>query len=255
MSISGSVVQARRIGLIGGMSWHSTALYYERLNRAIEARTGRHHSFRGQVCNLDYADLLAAAEAGHWAQVEATLAEAAAQLAAAGCEVIALTAVTAHRWYDAVASAVPGTEVAHVLSATATHLDAFGLGNVAVLGTSLACSSPFLDGYLARGRMVLCPEADDQRALDDLIQNVLTNEGADDQARQRLEIIVQTMHRHGAEAVVLACTELPLLLPLTSPSVPVVDVVALHVDDLCDRIIPELDRPCQIVPSPPSIIC
>jgi aspartate racemase len=254
VSNTGSVRQARRVGLIGGMSWHSTALYYARLNRAVETRSGLHRSFRGQVYNLDYADLLAAAEAGHWTRVEATLAEAAAQLAAAGCEVIALTAVTAHLWYGAVTGAVPGADVPHVLGATATRLDACRLSSVAVLGTSLACSSPFVDGYLARGRRVLRPDPDDQRALDDLIQNVLTNEGANDRARQRLEIIVQTMHRHGAEAVVLACTELPLLLPLAYSPIPIVDVVALHVDDLCDRIIPGLDRRCQTLPLPPSII-
>lgn len=229
-------VQRRKLGLIGGMSWRSTALYYERLNRAVETALGPHRSFQGQIWNLDYADLLAAASRGDESAVAGQLAEAAHGLVQGGCGVVALTAVTAHCWYDAVCA--PGAAVPHVLDAAVRKLDNSNVRAVGVLGTAMTCSSAFAPDRLgARGRRLLFLREDDQARIDALIQDVLTTGEGAAGARDILSGAIGILRSHGAEAVLLACTELPLLLPIADVEAPLIDCVALHVDDICNQIL------------------
>ncbi|ARQ01001.1 aspartate/glutamate racemase family protein [Pseudorhodoplanes sinuspersici] len=231
--------QTRRIGLIGGMSWRSTALYYERLNKALETELGMHRSFCGDICNLDYAALLSMADASDWKGVEAMLSDAATRLARSGCEVIALTAVTAHRWYQPVCSATTGT-VPHILTAAADRLDFLGIRKAGVLGTSLTCGSDFVADYLGRGeRKLIFLDNNEQDELDHQIQAVLTASDRIDAGRGTLRRAVASLQFHGAEVVVLACTELPLLLPIDAPGITLLDCVALHIDDICNHILSE----------------
>ena len=232
-------VQKYRIGLIGGMSWRSTALYYERLNRAVERECGPHHSFAGQVWNLNYADILAMASAEDWGGIANTLTEAGRGLSRSGCEMVALTAVTAHNWYDAVCAA-SGGRVPHVLAGTARQLDRSSFRNVGVLGTQVTCNSAFVQDYLGgsnRDLVFLDPDA--QAGIDRLIQTILT--ASDDRMASAAILLhaIASLVSHGAEAVVLACTELPLLLPLQETTIPLIDSVALHVDDICSQILSE----------------
>ncbi len=229
--------QTRSLGLVGGMSWHSTALYYERINRALEARLGRHHSFRGQISNLDFSELVAAAAAGRWADVERLIVDAMRALSAAGCGVVALTAVTAHRAYDAVrdATTVP---VPHVLGGVAKELRLKGIDRAGILGTKPACGSSFVRERLAGdGRDLLFLETMEQDRLDRTIENILTTGGDRRVAREVLVASIRSLQRRDAQAVVLACTELPLLLPLTDIGIPLLDSVALHVEEICNLIL------------------
>jgi aspartate racemase len=228
--------QARRVGLVGGMSWHSTALYYERLNRAIERRCGAHHSFDGVIWNLNYASLYAAAQAGDWARVETMIGGAAAGLARAGCDIIVLTAVTAHLFADT-AAGMAGRPVPHILAGAAAELHRLGVRRVGVLGTAAACSAPFLSDYLgADERDVLRPDPGRQQRIDALIQDVLTADAARSGGAEALRSAADHLREQGAQAVVLACTELPLLLPIPDIGIPIVDSVALHVEDICNSI-------------------
>ncbi|WJR80963.1 amino acid racemase [Bradyrhizobium sp. NP1] len=227
--------QRRRLGLIGGMSWRSTALYHERLNRAAERAFGSHGTIVGQIDSLDYAELLSLASRGDMAAIEAHLVDAATRLRRAGCEVIALTAVTAHRWHKAVAAAVD-VPVPHVLAAVARTLRATGTGDIGVLGTALTCRSDAVRSHLGEGRRLLFPDDGDQPRIDDLIQRILTVRDAGAEGRDTLAAVSRTLQGRGARAIVLACTELPLLLPVPAVDLPVIDAVALHVDDIFDRI-------------------
>jgi len=221
------VAQTRRLGLVGGMSWHSTALYYVRINQAMEDLAGPHRNACGLVATLDYAGLLAAAGAGDWPAVRDPIIGAARELADAGCGVIALTAVTAHLFHADVAAAVPDAIVPHVLDAAARELAGRRIG---LVGTSITCGAGFAAARL--GGEVIVLDDGDQAEIDALIQGTLTSGGDLAASRPQLVRAVETLAARGAEAVVLACTELPLLLPLGPVPVPVVDAVALHVQHI-----------------------
>lgn len=227
--------QCRRLGLIGGMSWRSTALYHERLNRAAEHAFGAHAGIVGQIDSLDYAELLMLAARGDEAAIESRLVDAALRLRRAGCDVIALTAVTAHRWHAAVVEAV-GVPVPHVLASVATQSQAVGYGDIGVLGTELTCRSEFVRHHLGEGRRLLYPDARGQSRIDDLIQKILTVQDAGADGRNTLAAVAHDLQAQGARAILLACTELPLLLPVAALDLPVIDSVALHIHDIFDHI-------------------
>jgi aspartate racemase len=228
--------QTRRVGLIGGMSWPSTALYYERLNRALERRCGPHQSFDGVVWNLNYATLYAAAQAGDWKRIETMICDAGRGLARAGCDVVVLTAVTAHLFAEQVAQA-SGRPGPHVLAGAADELDRLGVSRVGVLGTASTCGAAFLGKYIGRnGRKVMLLDPARQDEIDALIQSVLTTDGARTAGGAVLQDAAAHLRALGAQAVVLACTELPLLLPIPDIGVPIIDSVALHVEDICNAI-------------------
>ena len=221
--------------MIGGMSWHSTALYYERLNRALERRCGPHHSFDGVIWNVQYAALYAAAQAGDWKRIEGMICEAGTGLAQAGCDVVVLTAVTAHLFKEPVAQA-SGRSGPHILAGVARELDRLRVGCAGVLGTASTCGAAFLDDFIGRGgREILLLDPERQHKIDALIQGVLTTNGVGSESVEALRQAAVHLRDRGAQAVVLACTELPIL-PIPDIGVPILDSVSLHVEDICNAI-------------------
>jgi aspartate racemase len=153
--------------------------------------------------------------------------------------VVVLTAVTAHLFSDAVAAAA-NRPVPHVLAGAARELDRLGIQRAGVLGTTATCGARFLDDYLgANGRTLLRVPPDRQSIVETLIQDVLTASSAAADSVGPLRDAVVDLRDLGAQAVVLACTELPLLLPIPETGVPIVDAVALHVEDICNLVVRE----------------
>jgi aspartate racemase len=237
-AVPGAAPSTAPLGLIGGMSWRSANLYYQRINHSMERRHGLHRNATGMLASLEYASLLNAAGAGRWDQVEQAIVEAGKRLQDAGCGVVALTAVTAHISHPALRDALI-VPVPHVLDPVAARLDALGAGTVAVLGTARTCTSPFVVEKLARPeRQVVFAPVELQARIDRLIQERLTAGNCAASDRELLIEAVECLRKQGADAVVLACTELPLLLPLpVMPGLPtILDAVDLHVESLCDLI-------------------
>lgn len=226
--------RAVRLGLIGGMSWKSSADYYERINTLSESRRGAHRNAPTIIDTVEFADLLAAAERGN-EHAEDILVAAGERLQAAGCTAVALTAVTAHRYHGALARAL-SVPVPHIFDAAAAHLDAIGNRTVGLLGTSRALAAPFLVDRVTRGaRSAVRPDPGMQREIDALIFDRLTLGIIDDAGRDLLDAAAARLRGNGAEAILLACTELPLLLRHgRAPAPDMVDAVALHINALCE---------------------
>jgi aspartate racemase len=145
--------------------------------------------------------------------------------------------VTAHLFHDAVVAAVE-RPVPHVLSGAAGELDRLGIRCAGVLGTTATCGAPFLAAYLGgNGRDLLRLPSDRQQVIETLIQDVLTAGSTAADSAGVLRDAAVHLRDCGAQAVVLACTELPLLLPISDPGVPIVDAVALHVEDICNLVV------------------
>lgn len=224
-----------RLGLIGGMSWRSTADYYARINILSETCRGAHHNADIMVDSLEFSRLLDAGGRGAWHEVAAEFIDAGTRLQAAGCVAVGLTAVTAHRAHEALSEAL-SIPVPHIFDAAAADLTARNIERVGLLGTSRTLAAPFLLDRMACGgdREVIQPDAETQAGLDVLIFDRLTQGVVDDDGRLLLNSAIAALRRNGAQAVVLACTELPMLLPPGEAAPGIMDAVALHARLLYD---------------------
>jgi aspartate racemase len=228
--------RANLIGLVGGMTWHSTARYYRMLNERGEALRGTRSTPESLVVTLDFAPLFQMALHDEWPAITDRLVGAVATLAVGGAGVVALTAVTAHRMFASIAAST-SLPCIHVLDPAAMLLQRRGVRRIGVLATRFAASQDFIDARLepAGVTAVLRPDATDQAAVDAIIENQLAHGMITPAARRTIDDIADDLRRRGADALLLACTELPLLYPDGNMPNDVVDAVALHVDALLNH--------------------
>lgn len=236
MGVSDGQRRLPTIGLIGGMSWRSTSLYYGRINDAMDRHCNGTCSAQVIVASLDFASVLRAADAGRWDLVEQAIVDAGVWLEQSGCAVIAMTAVTAHLSHAALSAAVKRT-VPHVFDASRKWLDDARIARVGVLGTGRTCASSFARERLAAGtgRDVIVVPQELQSRIDRMIHGRLAVAQVEEVDRALLLEAIDDLRRQGVQAVLLSCTELPLLLPLPAGlDLPVIDTVALHVQAICE---------------------
>ncbi len=218
----------RTIGLIGGMSWESTALYYRIINREVAERLGGLHSARLLLHSVDFEDVVQGQRRGDWDGLGARLADAAVGLQNSGADCVLIATNTMHRVADAVQAALR-VPLLHIADATATAITAAGCRRVALLGTRYTMEQPFYVAHLRRhGIACIVPQDDDRDALHALIFDELCKGEVAPSARARLQAIVARQVARGAEGVVLGCTELPLALQAADVAVPLFDTTTLH---------------------------
>jgi aspartate racemase len=218
----------RKIGLLGGMSWESTALYYRLLNEDVRDRLGGFHSARLVMASVDFADIEAMQAAGDWAAAGAALAQEARSLEAAGAECLVLCTNTMHKVADAIEAAVD-VPLIHLADVTADAVRAAGLDRVALLGTRFTMEQPFYaDRLRSHGIDVLVPEGEDRTLVHDVIYDELVLGMVRDASRAAYADVVRRLVARGAGGVVLGCTEIELLLGPDDVEVPVFATTALH---------------------------
>lgn len=202
----------KKIGLLGGMSWESTAEYYRVLNEGVRERLGGLHSARVVVSSVDFAEVAAMQAAGEWDAAGRLLADEARALEAAGAEVVLIGANTMHLVADAVAAAID-VPLLHIADVIAGAVIASGRRRVALLGTAFTMEQPFLRERLeAAGLEVLVPDAAGRAATHAIIYDELCLGIVRDESRAVLTDVVAGLVADGAEGVILGCTELELIL-------------------------------------------
>jgi aspartate racemase len=215
----------RTIGLIGGMSWESSAVYYRAINELVRDRLGGHHCAKSLLATIQFADLAPLQAAGDWDAANALVADAARSLAAGGAECVVICANTMHLAVDAVRAAVE-LPVIHIGDCTADAIRTAGVDRVAWLATRYTMELPFLREHLAaRGVECVVPDeterADIQRIIyDELVQGRVVRE-----SRERL---IEIVRRLDAPGVALACTELGMLLAPADIELPLFDTAQVH---------------------------
>lgn len=218
----------RKIGLLGGMSWESTALYYRLVNEDVRERLGGFHSARLVLASVDFAPVEAMQVAGDWEGAASFLADEARSLEAAGAECLVLCTNTMHKVADAVEDAV-GIPLLHLADVTADAVRAAGLGRVALLGTRFTMEQPFYaDRLRSHGLDVLVPEGEDRTLVHDVIYDELVLGVVREESRAAYVEVVERLVSQGAEGVVLGCTEIELLIGPDDVDVPVFATTALH---------------------------
>lgn len=221
----------KTIGLLGGLSWESSAVYYRLINQGVQQRLGGVHSARCLLWSFDFAEIEHLQRAGRWADATALMIDAARRLEAGGADIVLICTNTMHRMADEVQAAL-AVPLLHIADPVAARIRADGRRRVALLGTLFTMEQDFYRGRLARmhGLEVLTPDAADRRALHRIIYDELVRGTILPESRQMVCAIIRRLADQGAEAVILGCTEIMLLVGPDDSALPLYDTTALHAE-------------------------
>lgn len=221
----------KRIGLLGGMSWESSAEYYRLINQAIRDRLGGLHSADCLLRSVDFADIEQLQRDGDWDEAGARLAREAFALQAAGAELLVLCTNTMHKVADAITAAVEIPFV-HIADTTAHAVRTEGLSTLGLLATAYTMEQDFYTGRLRdkHGLTVLIPDAPDRRLVHDVIYDELCQGIVNDRSAAEYRRIMRDLANRGAQGILLGCTEIDLLVGPADSPVPVFDTTRLHAE-------------------------
>jgi aspartate racemase len=226
----------KTIGLLGGMSWESTLPYYRHINEAVRERLGGLHSARLVLYSLDFHEIEALQRQGDWAAAGTLLADAARRLESAGADFLLLCTNTMHKVADAIeaASALP---LLHIADPTAAAIQAAGLQRVGLLGTRFTMEQPFYRQRLEdrHGIQVLVPDEPDRAEVHRVIYEELCRGVVSEVSRQAYRQVITRLVARGAQAVILGCTEIGLLVRADDAEVPLFDTCVLHAQAAAER--------------------
>lgn len=223
----------KTIGIIGGMSWQSTQHYYAAINKLTAARLGGLHSANLLIHSLDFAPLAVMQTQGQWQEAGLVLADSAKRLEDAGADIIALATNTMHIVAQAIEDTI-SVPFVHIAQPTANELLDDGMTKVGLLGTRFTMEMSFYkDVLISRGLEVLTPEVDVTN-LDGIIFEQLCKGIVTEPSRNRYLQAIAALEARGAEAVILGCTEVGMLIDDANSPLPVYDTTQLHAKALVD---------------------
>lgn len=227
----------RTIGLLGGMSWESSALYYRLLNEGVRDRAGGFHSAPCVMSSVDFAVIEDMQRRGAWSQAGELLAGEAAALERAGAAGIVLCTNTMHKVADAISAAVT-VPLLHVVDVVADAIRAARVDTVALLGTRFTMEDPFYrDRLEGHGITALVPSTEDRRVVHDVIYDELVLGVVREASRAAYREIIGRLIERGAEGVILGCTEIELLVSADDCPVPAFPTTALHARAAVDFVL------------------
>lgn len=217
------------LGLIGGMSWQSTIPYYREINSQVQLRLGGLHSAKLLLASVDFAEVELLQRQGDWQAAGQLLAKQALALQTAGAQAIVLCTNTMHKVAHAIEAAVD-IPLLHIADATAQQIQAHDIKCVALLGTRFTMEQDFYkqrlqDGYQLQ---VLTPNETDRQQVHDIIYQQLCHGIIRDDSRQVYRQIMQQLIQQGAQAIILGCTEISLLVGAADAQVPLFDTTQIH---------------------------
>ncbi len=230
----------RTIGLIGGMSWESTVSYYQAINRGIQARLGGLHSAKIVLESVDFASIAQMQSDGEWDNAGQVLAESAKTLQTAGADCVLICTNTMHNVAEQVENAID-VPLLHIADATALALKTDHIGKVGLLGTRFTMEQDFYKGRLTEqyGIEVITPCDTSRTIVHDVIYNELCLGKIRDDSFQQYRTIIDELAQQGAQAVILGCTEIGLLVKPTDTAMPLYDTTAIHAKAAVDFALSE----------------
>ncbi|OOG76350.1 aspartate racemase [Sinorhizobium sp. A49] len=217
------------MGLIGGMSWESSAQYYRIVNQEVRARLGGVHSAKSLMWSMDFGEIERLQHIGDWSALTGEMTDAARRLEAGGADFLVICTNTMHRMADAVSAAV-AIPLLHIADPTAEKIKALGLSRVGLLGTAFTMEQDFYKGRLVErhGLDVIVPAEADRKAVHDIIYKELVVGRVEDASRDAYRQVIQRLVDRGAQAIIMGCTEIMLLISQGDSPVPVFDTTELH---------------------------
>ena len=232
----------KKLGIIGGTSWSSTALYYEHINRLVAQRLGGLHSASLAIESLDLAPFAAMQQSGDWDGVANVVVEAARRLKASGAEALLLASNTSHK-VEGAAAAETGLPILHIADVTADRLVADGRTNVAMLGTRFVMTEMFIrDRIQARGIGLAPIDPAWIAEVDRIIYDELAAGRVVRDSQRKLKTLITELAKQKVQAIVLGCTELAMAVDVRANVLPVYDTTAIHARAAVDWMLGETDR-------------
>lgn len=217
------------VGLIGGMSWESSAQYYRLINEQVREAHGGMHSARLLLWSFDFAQIEALQATGDWDGAGTLLVDAAQRLERAGASAVVICTNTMHRLADTVQAAI-GIPLLHIADPTGTAVKAAGIQRIGLLGTAFTMEHAFYTGRLEQqhGLQVVVPHAEDRALVHRVIYEELVRGRVLPASREAYRAVMQRLVQRGAQGIILGCTEIMLLVADEDASVPLFDTTALH---------------------------
>lgn len=220
----------KTVGVLGGMSWESSAEWYRLANEIVRNRLGGHHSAKIILDSLDFAEIETFQAVGAWDEAGDLLSERARRLEAAGADLIVLCTNTMHLVAERIETAVR-VPFLHIADTTAAAVSGAGVRTVGLLGTAFTMEQPFYRERLERhGIRVLTPDASDRKVIHDVIYGELVHGVVRDESREEYRQVIRRLMAAGATGVILGCTEIELLVSAEDSPVPVFPTTAIHVE-------------------------
>lgn len=223
------------LGLIGGISWESTVIYYQLVNRRVREKLGGLHSSRCIIYSFDFAEIEALQVAGNWDQAAILMGKAAASLKDGGAEGIVICANTMHKLASAVELS-SGLPLIHIVDSTAQRIKQGKFRRVGLLGTRYTMEEDFYKKRLVEkyGLEVIIPDGPDRTTVHDIIYDELCHGVTTEKSRGAYAEVVNRLAKAGAECIILGCTEIGLLLKSDDVELPLFDTAAIHAEAAAD---------------------
>lgn len=224
-----SVIEMKTIGLIGGMSWESTALYYKLMNQEVNRRLGRLHSAHLLLHSLDFEPVARAQHDGRWPEAAALLRDSGRRLAAGGAQALVLCTNTMHKLAEEIELG-SGLPLLHIGDSTGDAAAQLGCRKVGLLATAFTMREAFMRERLAsrHGLDVMVPPEETQKEVHRIIYEELCRGIVRDASRSLYQRAIGELEARGAEAIILGCTEITLLIQGEHSNLPLLDSTALH---------------------------
>lgn len=235
----------KTIGLLGGITCESSLLYYKLVNEMTRERLGGHHSAKSVMVSVDFADILPLTERGDWDKVLAILLRAAKGIERGGADLLLLCANTAHKLADEIGRGV-GIPIVHIVDVTALEIRKAGLRKVGLLGTRFTMEEEFFSGRLREkyGIEALTPGKEDRERVHRIIFDELALGIIQPTSRDALMRIIDDLAAQGVQAIILGCTELPLLITQDQCRIPLFDTTMIHARAAVDFALGQVDLQC-----------
>lgn len=221
----------KTIGLIGGMSWESSAVYYDLVNKKVREILGGFHSCKNIMVTVDFAEIEKLQHLGAWKELDKMMAAAAHQLEAAGADIVVLCTNTMHLCTPAILENI-NIPFLHIAEACGLEIAKKKLKKVALLGTKFTMEKDFYKKYISEnfGIEVIIPNEDDRIEIHRIIYTQLVHGKILDESREIYKRIIAGLEKQGAEGVILGCTEIPLLISDLDVNIPIFDTTSIHAE-------------------------
>jgi len=225
----------KTIGLLGGMSWESTAIYYRLINEGIKHKLGGLHSAKIVLCSVDFDPIEKLVDGEDWDKVSEILSDAALRIQSAGADCLLICCNTVHRIASQIEKAIQ-IPLLHIVDATADVLVRDGIRKPGLLGTAYTMEQDFYKGRLSRnyGLDVFVPEPDDRNIVHEVIIQELCKGQVSAASRTEYLRIIDDLASRGAEAIILGCTEIGILIRQRDTRVKLYDTTVIHAEKAVD---------------------